>query len=328
MNYIKLIRWQNLLILALSQVLIFYSVIVPTLRAYSIDNIASSYVMWGMLIATCLIAAGGYVINDYFDIKIDRINKPERMIITNGIEKPMAMKFYQALTGLGIIIGLGVSYMVGSFTLAFIFVVAPGMLWFYSASYKRQLIIGNMIVAIAAALAVLLPLIAQNNILEREYGDLLKQTQILVQLYSIVCGFALFAFLFTFIREIIKDMEDEAGDREMECATLPIVCGTMLSKWIVTGITAISVGLVLWCGYIQLGFGMEPNISLNYLVFAVAVPSTFMLVILWGKSCKAYRNAGNVVKFIFITGLLYSVLFQFIMSTKFSIPFMGLFNVI
>ncbi len=328
MKFINLIRYKNIIILAATQLLIHFSVIAPTIQSYSITGILSTANIFLIVISSCLIAAGGYVINDYFDIKIDRINKPNKMIITNGIEKKTAMRFYQILTAIGIIIGLIPAFATSSITLGFIVVVTPGMLWFYSASYKRQLIIGNIIVATATALAVLLPLIAQNAVLYDIYGDLIYQTPIPIHLYTLVCGFALFAFAFTIIREIIKDLQDEIGDREMECHTIPIVWSTTTAKIIISAITTIVLASLLILSHKYLNFGMDNNISLRYFSFAVAAPSITMLAMLWSKSCSAYKNASNMVKFTIILGLLYAILYQFIIAKLHGIPFLGIFNII
>ena len=105
------------------------------------------------------------------------------------------MLFYQILTGAGILIGLIVSFYIRSFTFGFIIVVVPGMLWFYSSSYKRQLIIGNLIIALSAAFVPLMPLIAETTLLNAYYGDLIKETPIISLMYKWVCPVCGFCFL-------------------------------------------------------------------------------------------------------------------------------------
>ncbi len=327
MKLIQLLRLPNLIMLALTQALIYYCVILPTLLAHNIDTPLPTFIIWGIIIATTLITAGGYVINDYFDIKIDRINKPNRLIITNGIEKSTAMRIYQILTALGIIIGIAVSIYLANFTIAFIYIVTPGMLWFYSASYKRQLIIGNLMVALATALSILIPLIAQSTILMSEASEQISQTPILAHLYTIVCGFAIFAFTFTLIREIIKDLQDQPGDREMECHTIPIVWGETATKIITSTITLIAIAGVLYCAHFHLNFSMENNLSFKYLLFGVAIPSLCTIFLIWLKDCKSYSYASNMVKFTMLLGVLYSIIYNFILAQTYDITFLGLFNI-
>jgi len=97
--------------------------------------------------------------------------------------------------------------------LAFVFLIVPGLLWFYSASYKRQLIIGNAVIAFLSALSVLIVLFTELEYLKTQASVVLNPA-VYNSLFAWVSGFALFSFLLTWIREIIKDMEDVYGDRE------------------------------------------------------------------------------------------------------------------
>ena len=219
----KILRPINVAFTALIQILIYWCVVVPTLTSFGVVSTTPSWVILCAIVATSLICADGYVINDYFDVKIDRINRPDRVIVTNTMSKAEAMRLYQIVTGAGIMCGLASTFYLRSITLGMIYVIVPGMLWFYSSSYKRQLIVGNLIVALSAGLVPLVPMFVEATALSNKYGELLSQTPILRTLYGWVCAFALFSFLFTFIREAIKDLQDEPGDREYECHTMAVV---------------------------------------------------------------------------------------------------------
>jgi hypothetical protein len=99
-----------------------------------------------LVIATLLITAGGYVINDYFDIKTDLINKGE-VIVGTKIPRRQAMKWHNILNIAGVAAGFYISWKAGYFWLGILFLIVSGLLYFYSASYKRQFLIGNIIVA-------------------------------------------------------------------------------------------------------------------------------------------------------------------------------------
>ena len=126
----KLIRYKNLLFIIAIQLLMAKAIIMPTLAMFNLYTLTPLWMLLCVILATVLIAAGGYVINDYFDLKIDRLNRPDRVLIGTIIEKPTAMRLYQVLTGLGVLIGLVVAVMLRNTTLGLIFVVVPGMLWF------------------------------------------------------------------------------------------------------------------------------------------------------------------------------------------------------
>lgn len=326
MEYLKLTRYKNVLFIALIEILIYLSLIVPTLKVYGLQPQTPSWIIWLIIIATAIIAAGGNVINDYFDIKIDRINRPDKMIITKTIQKHEAMRFYQVLTGIGVIIGFIAAIALRSITIGFIFLVVPGMLWFYSASYKRQLIIGNIIVAIAAALVPIMPLVAESAALSNNYGELIQQTPILYQLYAYVCGFALFSFLFTLINEIIKDILDEPGDRELESHTIPVVWGVTTAKIIVTSLFVVANLLAAYAAFHLIPF--PGTLTGRYFLFGILVPSICAVAVLWSRSCTAAENASALTKFIMLTGTLYTLIFYYLIAQMHHIPFFGVFQIL
>src|SRR5690606_19191379 len=160
-----------------------------------------------IVLSTLLIAAAGYIINDYFDVKIDLVNKPKRVIVGRYLKRRMAIGTHQLLNVLGVIAGLLVSYKVA---LVNIFSVSP--LWLDSERYKRQLLIGNVAVSLLTALSLM--------ILTVHY----PQNRKLIFIYAV------FAFFISLIREIVKDIEDMKGDAFHGCRTLPIVVGIRRTK--------------------------------------------------------------------------------------------------
>lgn len=328
MDYLKLMRYKNVLFIAFVQILIYWAVIVPILSIYGLQPTTPSRVMCLLITSTMLLSAGAYIINDYFDVKIDRINRQDKLIVTRGVQKHEAMRFYQIMTALGMIGGVVASIFLNSITTGFIYVVVPGMMWFYSASYKRQLIIGNLIVSISAALVPLVPLIAEAASLDGIYSDLLYQTPTLRHLYSVVCGFVVFVFFFVLILEIIKDLESESGDREMECHTIPVVWGTTVSKIIITALIITANGMVAYA-VSGLDFAISGSISMRYYIFGISLPSVCLLVILWGKFCTAaYENALSLTKFILVIGILYTIMYCYLVAKQYHVPMFGLFQVL
>lgn len=326
MNILRLIRYKNLLFVALIQVLIYTALILPTLHMYGLTLSLPVGAAVLMILATTLIAAGGYVINDYFDIKIDRINRPERLIVGQSMGKRTVMLLYQIVTATGIVAGIIVAAWLHSFTLAFVFVVTPGMLWFYSASYKRQLIIGNLIVALAAALVPIMPLLAMHNLLTTEYGDLIYRTPVLHHLYLWVGGFAVFAFAWTLIREIIKDLQDLFGDREMECHTMPVVWGEHITKIIVIALVFVVVSALLWiASYTHIG--SNHTAMLRYAIWGNALPSICLVVVLLSRMSHAYLHAGNLAKFIMLIGTLFCIVYYYLLAQQYGLDFFGIFTI-
>ena len=328
MKILNLIRYKNLIFIVLIQWLVFNSVITPILQKYGLQPFLSDFCFWLIVLATVLIAAGGYVINDYFDLKIDRINRPEKVIIGEVISKKSAMSLYIALTSVGVLLGIIASILLKSSTLCFIFAITAGMLWFYSSSYKRQFLIGNLIVAFSSALSLVVIVVAESALQTAYYGiSLLRQTPVLHELYYWVCGFALFAFIFTLIREIVKDLEDIKGDREMECRSLPILWGECKAKIIVTALLSITL-IALFLLVIKMNLPNDNGISIKYFLFGIVLPSILAIFFLWNKKIENnYKNVGNLIKFIMLIGILYTLIFNYLMCKTYSLEFFGIFNI-
>ncbi|RDB04995.1 prenyltransferase [Runella aurantiaca] len=204
LGFLRLIRWPNLLIIAVTQYMARIFLVGPT---QDWRSILGESTIFFISLSTVLIAAAGYIINDYFDIKIDLINKPDRVIIGRYLKRRVAMGAHQVLSFVGCLLGLWVGKWI-----FLISVLSVTLLWFYASYFKKRPFIGNLIVSLLTALSLL--------ILAVYY----PQNRNLVLLY------ALFAFGITMIREIIKDMEDVRGDVSHGCRTLPIIWGIPRTK--------------------------------------------------------------------------------------------------
>ena len=230
-DIMRLVRWSNLLFLAALVWLMEKWVATPVLNAAAFGEQMPWYILLLLIAATTLIAGGGYVINDYFDVKIDRINRPDEVVVTRSISKPAAMRLSMSLSGVGIACGLIVALWLRSLPIGILFILIPGLLWFYSSSYKRLFMIGNLIIALLAAVTPLLVAMVNVALLQLRYAEILPYTTLVHDLYAWLGGFALFAFLLTWIREIIKDMQDQMGDRELECHSMPVVWGERWTRY-------------------------------------------------------------------------------------------------
>lgn len=301
-------------------------IIVPLLQINEIDN--SGFLLYYTLLVatTILIAAGGYVLNDYFDVKIDAINQPDRLIIGRFISREKAMLLYQVLTACGIVAGLTLAWLLSSFTLALIFIAVPGLLWFYSASYKRQLIIGNLIVAFLAGLSVFIVGMTEIIILQKKFGSLIFETEIPEQIYGWTGGFAFFAFLLTWIREIIKDIEDINGDRELECRTMPIVWGIKKTKMAIWVLSIITLAL-LFVTYIYF-IPFERSLTSKYLVYGIVLPLLLLSYLIFkAKHSYDYHQASTLSKIIMLMGLLYTFIVYYMLAKTYGISIFNTFIV-
>jgi 4-hydroxybenzoate polyprenyltransferase len=198
-SLLKLTRFGNLIIIALSQ----YFTAGFLIGMHTLNDIH----LFLLSLSTILIAAGGYIINDYYDVKIDYINKPHRVVIGKSITRRYAILFHIALSAAGILVGFYLSWKIAAVNVFSVF-----LLWLYSNNLKRLPFIGNFTVAVLTGLAILIV-------------DLFYGTD-----NSLVVVYALFAFFMTLVREVIKDMEDLKGDNSFGCKTLPIIWGIRKTK--------------------------------------------------------------------------------------------------
>lgn len=306
--YLQLLRIGNLAFLAILLYVMEKWVVVPLLHLEKFPEQMPWWILVLLIMSTICIAAGGYVINDYFDVKIDRINRPDDMVVTRVISREGAMRWFYFLTAVGITAGLATAWWAHSWNLLFIYVVIPGLLWFYSASYKRMLLVGNLIVAFISALVPLIVAIIHADYLQHLYGDSLAYTPIIGQLYIWLGGFALFSFLLTWAREVVKDMEDIEGDREMECRTMPIVWGETASKVVVTILVVATMALVSYIAWFVLPFPMEwSTLTSRFVVFGLLVPMVCVLVLLWfARSKRELHTVQQVLKFAMFLGTMFS----------------------
>lgn len=308
-NILQLVRFSNLF---------FLGVLVYVMDKWVVSYVLDAEMFYGqglpwyilLLIAaaTILIAAGGYVINDYFDIKIDRINRPDQLIVTQYISKETAMRLSIGLSGVGMVCGLVVAFLLRSTTIGILFAIIPGLLWFYSSSYKRLLIVGNVTIALLSATSILMIAIANVANLQLKFGDILLYSNLTDKIYAWVGGFSLFAFLLTWIREIVKDLQDQMGDREYECHSMPIVWGNTATKIVVTALIILTTVLIGWFWYSILPFGHSwQSFSTRYIVLAIIIPLWGALWLLWAAKIPSdYRTCQLVLKLTMFLGMLYS----------------------
>lgn len=306
--YLQLLRVGNLTFVAILLYVMEKWVATPLLQLEQFGELMPWWVLTLLIVSVVGIAAGGYVINDYFDVKIDRINRPDNLVVTRIISRDTAMNLFYGLTAVGVIAGTVVAWWAHSWTLLFTYVVIPGLLWFYSASYKRMFLIGNLVVAFASAIVPLLVAIANADYLHHLYQNALAYSPIVGELYVWTSGFAAFAFLLTWVREIVKDIEDIEGDREMECRTLPIVWGDKVAKIIATILLVVIATLIVYILFAVLPFSHEwKSLPTRYVVFGLIVPILCSIVLLWAANNRTeYHRVQTIIKFAMFMGMLFS----------------------
>jgi 4-hydroxybenzoate polyprenyltransferase len=305
--FLKLIRVKNLLIIAFTQYMVRWCLLYPIFKACKYELQMSNFYFFLLSFSTVLIAAAGYAINDYFDMRIDKVNKPERMIIDKGIKRRVAMGAHTAMNILAIIISLYVSWAVGAWKLVFIHVLCTTGLWFYSTTFKRQFFIGNFVIAIFTALV---PLVVGIYELIACYNESLVTIDFRKGAWTLILALSFFAFITTLLREILKDIEDVEGDKEYGCKTMPVIIGVKGAKNVSI---AISLATMLCLGYIQLIYWNTYNmLAFYYIMLGIQLPFVFLIYrIFKAKEKKDFRLAGNTSKFIMLMGICYLFVYSY-----------------
>jgi 4-hydroxybenzoate polyprenyltransferase len=267
-SLLRISRFWNLLIIAVAQ---YFTV------AFLVDY--HKLLDWHLLAlsaSTTIIAAAGYIINDYYDVKIDLINKPERVVVGRGVSRRHAILLHSGLSVIGILLGLILSWKIGAINFFSVF-----MLWLYSNLLKRQPFVGNFVVAFLTAGSIAIPWLLY---------PFAGKTNILI--------YTLFAFFTTLVREIIKDMEDLKGDNTFGCKTLPIVWGLRKTKNLIYLLTITFVASVFLIDTL-----VEPLPMLYFSAFLFAPVAWLMIRLVRADTKKDFYQLSQLCKLIMVLGI-------------------------
>jgi 4-hydroxybenzoate polyprenyltransferase len=295
MNYLKLIRFQNLILIALMQILIRYGF----LKQVNIPLALNDFQFFILVLSTLCIASGGYIINNIIDQNTDLYNKPNQVVVGKSISENTAYNLYFGFTITGVVLGYYLSHLVMRTNFFGIFVIIALLLYIYATSFKQIAVIGNLLVSIALGLSVLI--IGMFDIIPAtDQGNRFQMMLIL----ELLLDYAIFAFLINFIREIVKDLEDINGDDMNGMRTLPIVLGIAKTSKVVSILCIGSSVLLLW--YIN-NHLMNSNLyyaSIFALLFIIS-PLLFVAIKIWNaKQKNEFSFLSKVLKLIIFFGII------------------------
>lgn len=305
--FLKLIRIQNLLIIAFTQYMVRWCLLYPLLTWHDFELQLTNFQFFLLVLSTVMIAAAGYIINDYFDVAIDKVNKPERMVIDKGVKRRVAMGAHTVINILAILIALYVSYQAGSMKLIVVHILCAAGLWFYSTHFKRQFLIGNVMISIFTSLVPFIVGLYELLPVHKIYAEMIDETSLRDE-WRFVLGISFFAFIVTMLREIIKDMEDVEGDMKYGCKTMPIVLGIKASRNISIALALITMLFLVYFQSIKWSTGNL--IGSLYIGIALQLPFIYLIYrLVTSKDKRDFRVAGNTAKFIMLTGVCYLFVF-------------------
>lgn len=300
--FLKLIRFPNLLMIILTQVLVKYFLFEPFGIATTLGDLAFALLVISMV---CLAAAGN-IINDLHDTATDRINKPHKLIIGTKVSEKTAWNWFIALNIIGVGIGFYLSNLVGKPSFVALFILPSAFLYFYATQIKGTVLVGNLVVSIMVGMIIvmvgifdLVPAITPQNLATQKV------------MFSILIDYAIFAFLINFLREVVKDQEDIQGDYNAGYNTLPVMLGRRRTNFIIFGVALLPLLGVIYYIYHYL---YESQPAMLYALILVVGPLLYFLVKLTGAETKKdYHHLSLVLKFVLAIGLLSVGLYKFVL---------------
>ncbi len=329
--FFRLIRTNNLVMILATMYLLRYLVIETwievTLKDWGFTPGLNDRQFFLLALSVVFIAAAGYIINDYFDISIDHINKPEEAIVGTmiGKDKALILHFIMNITGVGL--GFVVASSIGYYKLGFIHVVIAAGLWFYSSSFKKELLIGNLIVSLSVAMVPVIVGAFEFPLLLDNYQKILLENEQLfnsqpeldmgiaanlhgIARFILVTG--LFSFMLTMIRELIKDMQDMEGDSAFGCKTLPLMAGVRTTKIVIITLVILTMCLLGYIMYFQFA---SDKVSFFYFLLALMMPLGFLAYfILKAEGRAQFKNLSRLSKAIMAAGIFYTLIYNYLLN--------------
>jgi len=308
LHFFKLIRIQNLAIIALTQYLFRYFILIPIMKLEPVSPVLSHLNFALLVISTLFIAAAGYAINDYFDIRTDRINKPKKIIVGKHISRRVAMLIHTVFNVIAFIIGTYVSYKAGSVKLVVILIIMITLLWMYSVKFKAYFLLGNILVSFSSAMSILIVWIFDMYAIHYTGEFIIMNIR---TLNFFVWAYFLFAFAISLLREIIKDIEDIEGDKKIGCTTIPVVLGVKKTKYFLYAILLISLCALIYLSY-QICCSQYFKVVFWYMDIVIIIPLIYMgYIIIKAKNKDDFSYLSSITKFIMLAGVLSMLLIFF-----------------
>ena len=301
MSILNIIRWKNLLMIALVQLLIKYALLEPFGVSTSLNGLRISI----LIIATICIAAAGNIINDINDIETDAINKPNKIIVGKNISEKTAYNLFIIFNVTGVGFGFYLSHLVGKSAFFSLFIIVSVLLYVYTTYLKRTLLVGNIIISILVALSLifvgifeLLPSITSIN----------RETQL--TFFKVILDYAMFAFIINLLREIVKDIEDIDGDYKTGMNTLPIAIGRERAKNVLIILNFIPLLGIIY--YINSSLYKQP-IVVGYFLLLIVGPLIYNSIKLFtAKTKNDFHQISSIYKLIMLFGMLSLLLYKFV----------------
>ena len=305
--FLKMIRLPNLFFIVITQLLFHRAIIQPVTASAGLQPVLDGWIFFYLILASVFIAAAGYIINDYFDINIDNVNKPKVNVVDTIVSRRWAMAWHFILSGAGLILSGYIAWVTGFWYILIGNFACVILLFGYSVSLKKKLLAGNVLISLLTAWVILIISISEFNIIAVNNQQLINMVN---KISRIGFLYASFAFISSLIREAIKDIEDMQGDAKYGCRTMPVVWGVNATKvYIAVWLVVIVSLLIILQIYVWPYKWWWPMI---YSVLFIILPFAFIFFKLRkARSTKDYHSLSNWTKLVMLTGILSMIFFYF-----------------
>lgn len=301
--FLRLVRAPNLVFIVVTQVLFYYCILNPTIGINLKLNLT---VFWMLVLSSVLIAAAGYIINDYFDLNIDQVNKPESIVVQRYISRRWAIFWHFIFSSIGIVLAFYVSWELRNPIIGFANFGCVVLLWLYSTTFKKQLLIGNILISLLTAWVIFVLYFAEMRISRFDDLDYIIAFKNVFKYTVLYSGFA---FMISLIREVVKDMEDREGDERYGCKTMPIVWGLQSSKLFVGIWTVVLMASLLIIQVIGLFKGWW--LGVLFTLLTVILPLLrFIIELKKAQTAAAFHRLSTLIKAIMLAGILTLLFFK------------------
>lgn len=306
-HFFKLIRWPNLVFILLAESLFHFCIYKPI---YPNAHTASDFSFYFIVATSICIAAAGYIINDYFDVNIDQVNKPQDVVVGNYISRRWVIFWHLLLSMGGVYLSLIAFPFQQYIHVHFSNLATILILWFYSTNFKRNFLIGNVVIAVLTAWTIGVVYFSKFTLLQ-----LAQPTQMLptdMKFFKLMLLYSSFAFIVTLVREALKDMEDMFGDQKFGCTTMPIAWGLQTTKVYVAVWLMV---LILVLTIIQLyAIPFAWWIPISYSIITIIAPLVYVLFNLKKAYTAAdFKRLSSWIKFAMLMGILSMGFFYFVL---------------
>ena len=298
LDFFRLVRLQNLVVVALTQVLVYYRIILPALDAEGIAGVLRPWKFFELCLVTLAITTSGYLVNDLRDVRIDAINRPgKNMVLKLG--RSNVQWLFGATVFVGYLFALLLAFRLGERQLLFLFPLAIGVLALYSATLKKVPFLGNLLVALYCAGVPGILVLTERRALR----ELIAANPTLgLDTVRVCVLFMAFALVATLLRELVKDLEDLRGDRQEGRRTLPVLLGVTTSRRL-----AIVLGVMVIVSILSPIFLGWPAFMQPPMLICIGLLLVAILVIL-GQLARArqqvdYHKLSLQIKLLLVGGL-------------------------